>query len=287
MTQNYKSIAFQGALGAYSDMACRAVLPNLETVPCDSFDQAFQAITEGRADLAMIPVDNSIAGRVADVHHLIPQGEFFIIGEHFQPVNHMLLGVKGAKIDDLEHIHSHIHAIPQCRNYLKTLKAQSHVHADTAGAAREISEKNDKAHGAIASALAADIYDLDILAKDIEDQSRNVTRFLIISTEPEFPELEEENVMTSLLFEVGNIPAALYKAMGGFATNGLSMTKLESYVDKNFQAARFYCDIEGHPESLAMRRALAELDFFAKEVRLLGAYKAHEFRKIYVDDQEF
>lgn len=287
MTQNYKSIAFQGALGAYSDMACRAVFPNLETVPCDSFDQAFQAITEGRADLAMIPVDNSIAGRVADVHHLIPQGEFFIIGEHFQPVNHMLLGVKGAKIDDLEHIHSHIHAIPQCRNYLKTLKAQSHVHADTAGAAREISEKNDKAHGAIASALAADIYDLDILAKDIEDQSRNVTRFLIISTEPEFPELEEENVMTSLLFEVGNIPAALYKAMGGFATNGLSMTKLESYVDKNFQAARFYCDIEGHPESLAMRRALAELDFFAKEVRLLGAYKAHEFRKIYVDDQEF
>ncbi len=287
MTQNYKSIAFQGALGAYSDMACRAVFPNLETVPCDSFDQAFQAITEGRADLAMIPVDNSIAGRVADVHHLIPQGEFFIIGEHFQPVNHMLLGVKGANIDDLEHIHSHIHAIPQCRNYLKTLKAQSHVHADTAGAAREISEKNDKAHGAIASALAADIYDLDILAKDIEDQSRNVTRFLIISTEPEFPELEEESVMTSLLFEVGNIPAALYKAMGGFATNGLSMTKLESYVDKNFQAARFYCDIEGHPESLAMRRALAELDFFAKEVRLLGAYKAHEFRKIYVDDQEF
>ncbi len=287
MTQNYKSIAFQGALGAYSDMACRAVFPNLETVPCDSFDQAFQAITEGRADLAMIPVDNSIAGRVADVHHLIPQGEFFIIGEHFQPVNHMLLGVKGAKIDDLEHVHSHIHAIPQCRNYLKTLKAQSHVHADTAGAAREISEKNDKAHGAIASALASDIYDLDILAKDIEDQSRNVTRFLIISTEPEFPELEEESVMTSLLFEVGNIPAALYKAMGGFATNGLSMTKLESYVDKNFQAARFYCDIEGHPESLAMRRALAELDFFAKEVRLLGAYKAHEFRKIYVDDQEF
>lgn len=287
MTQNYKSIAFQGALGAYSDMACRAVFPDLETVPCDSFDQAFQAIAEGRADLAMIPVDNSIAGRVADVHHLIPQGEFFIIGEHFQPVNHMLLGVKGAKIDDLEHIHSHIHAIPQCRHYLKTLKAQSHVHADTAGAAREISEKNDKAHGAIASALAAEIYGLEILAKDIEDQSRNVTRFLIISTEPEFPELEEENVMSSLLFEVGNIPAALYKAMGGFATNGLSMTKLESYVDKNFQAARFYCDIEGHPESLAMRRALAELDFFAKEVRLLGAYKAHEFRKIYVDDQEF
>ncbi len=287
MTKKLKTIAFQGAHGAYSDLSCRTVFPEMETLPCHSFDEAFRVLADGRADLAMIPVDNSIAGRVADVHHLIPQGDFFIIGEHFQPVNHMLLGVKGAKIEDIKHVHSHIHALPQCREYLKTLDVQSHVHADTAGAAKEISEKNDKHHAAIASSLAAEIYGLDVLAQDIEDQSHNVTRFLIFSTEPEFPDVDDEDVVTSLLFEVGNIPASLYKALGGFATNGLSMTKLESYVDEKFQAARFFCDIEGHPESLPMRRALAELDFFAKDVRLLGAYKANDFRKKHVNNDEF
>lgn len=278
----YKKIAFQGAHGAYSDMSCRAVFPGLETLPCDTFHEAFSAVREGLTDLAMIPIENTIAGRVADVHYLMSEGDLFIIGEHFQPVNHMLLGVKGAKLDDLKHVHSHIHAIPQCRKYLGGLNVKAHVHADTAGAAKEISERKDIAHGAIASSLAAEIYDLEILARDIEDQSRNTTRFLILSPEPIIPEIEANiKVMTSLLFEVRNIPAALYKALGGFATNGLSITKLESYVDENFQAARFLCDIEGHPESRAFKRALEELGFYAKDVMFLGAYPAHSFRKDY------
>lgn len=279
LPDHYKTIAFQGEHGAYSDMSCRAVFPNLETVPCVSFDQAFKAVIEGESDLAMIPVDNTIAGRVADVHHLMPQGDLFIIGEHFQPVNHMLLGVKGASLNGVKHVHSHVHAIPQCRKFLNTLDVKSHVHADTAGAAKEISLKNDPEHAAIASELASEIYGLDILERDIEDQAHNVTRFLILSPEPHFPEIEEPDVITSLLFEVRNIPAALYKALGGFATNGLSMTKLESYVDEKFQAARFYCDIEGHHESPAFQRALEELGFYAKDVKLLGTYKADSFRK--------
>lgn len=278
MTENHKTIAFQGAHGAYSDMACRAVFPHLETIPCDSFDAAFRAVVDGQADLAMIPVDNTIAGRVADVHHLMPQGDLFIIGEHFQPVNHMLLGLPGTKLDDIKHVHSHVHAIPQCREFLKKLDVKAHVHADTAGAAKEIAEKGDKSHAAIASSLAAEIYDLDILAHEVEDRDHNITRFLILSPEPHFPDPEDDNVITSLLFEVRNIPASLYKALGGFATNGLSMTKLESYVDEQFQAARFYCDIEGHPETRAFNRALEELGFFAKDVKLLGAYPAAPFR---------
>lgn len=286
MVGAYKKIAFQGAYGAYSDMSCRSVFPDLETMPCKSFDDAFEAVVSGQADLAMIPVDNTIAGRVADVHHLMPKRDLFIIGEHFQPVNHMLLGVKGTKLEDIEHIHSHVHALPQCKDFLKTVKAHSHVHADTAGAAQEVAEKKDKVHAAIASSLAAEIYDLEILARDIEDESNNVTRFIILSAEPYFPEIDEENVMTSLLFEVRNIPAALYKALGGFATNGLSITKLESYMDETFQAARFYCDVEGHPESPAFNRALDELGFYAKDVKLLGTYKAHSFRKQYFDEFE-
>ena len=274
-----KKIAFQGAHGAYSDMACRAVYPDLETLPCNSFHEAFRAVNEGKADLAMIPVDNTIAGRVADVHHLIPDGDLFIIGEHFQPVNHKLLGVKGATIDSLKVIHSHVHALPQCREYLDTLDVERSVHADTAGAAKEISERKDAAHGAIASSLAAEIYGLDILAHDIEDRKHNTTRFLVLSPEPLIPDMEEDaRVITSLHFEVRNIPGGLYKALGGFATNGLSMTKLESYVDETFQVATFYCDVEGHPESRAFRLALEELGFFAKDVKFLGTYPAHPFR---------
>ncbi|MBI1301657.1 MAG: prephenate dehydratase [Alphaproteobacteria bacterium] len=285
MTQNYKSIAFQGALGAYSDVACRAAMPNLETIPCSSFEDAFLAVDEGRADLAMIPVDNTIAGRVADVHHLIPASELFIIGEHFQPVNHMLVGVKGAKLGDIQHVYSHVHALPQCREFLKKHNMQGHVHADTASAARDVAERQDKSRAAISSALAAEIYDLEILARDIEDKSQNTTRFLILAPEPKFPDVKDKNVLTSLLFEVRNIPASLYKALGGFATNGLSLTKLESYVDDKFQAASFYCDVEGHPETPAFRRAIEELGFFAKDVRMLGAYHAHPFRKTYQADK--
>jgi len=278
IAHNYKKIAFQGVEGAYSDMACRAAFPDFKTIPCDSFDQAFNAVMDGRSDLAMIPVDNTIAGRVADVHHLMPQGELFIIGEHFQPIHHMLLGVPGARLEDIKHVHSHVHAIPQCRKFLNKLNVQSHIHDDTAGAAREVAEVKDPAHAAIASTLAAELYDLDIIESGVEDRSHNTTRFLILCKEPHFPNIDDPNVVTSLLFEVRNIPAALYKAMGGFATNGLSMTKLESYVDEHFQAARFFCDIEGHPESEAFKNALDELAFFAKDVKVLGAYKAAAFR---------
>jgi prephenate dehydratase len=276
--RNIKKIAFQGANGAYSDMACRTVFPGVETLPCTSFDDAFAAVEKGLADLAMIPVDNTIAGRVADVHHLMPNRELFIIGEHFQPIRHCLLGLKGASKDGIEHVHSHVHAIPQCRKRLQELGVRSHVHADTAGAAQEVAQRGDVTHAAIASELAAEIYDLDILEGDLQDADHNTTRFLILAPEPEIPE-EHDHVVTSLIFEVRNIPAALYKALGGFATNGLGFTKLESYVDPQFQSAMFYCDIEGHPESEPFKLALEELGFYAANVKFLGAYESHAFRE--------
>ncbi len=275
--RNIKKIAFQGANGAYSDMACRAVFPGVATLPCCSFDDAFVAVEEGWADLAMIPVDNTIAGRVADVHHLMPDRDLFIIGEHFQPIRHCLLGIKGADLSGLKHVHSHVHAIPQCRKRIQALGLEAHVHADTAGAAEEVASRNDLLHGAIASELAADIYGLDILEGDLQDEAHNTTRFLILGMEPEIPE-GMEDVITSLIFEVRNIPAALYKSLGGFATNGLSLTKLESYVDPQFQSAKFFCDIAGHPESEDFKLALEELGFYAADVKFLGAYPADGFR---------
>lgn len=273
-----RKIAFQGAPGAFSDLACRTVFPDFETVPCESFDDAFAAVPGGKADLAMIPVDNTVAGRVADVHHLMPRGDLFIVGEHFQPVRHLLLGVPGAKKEALRYVHSHIHALPQCRKAIRRLGLTAQVHADTAGAAREIAQRNDPEHAAIASELAAQIYGLDILERDLQDVDHNTTRFLILGPEPEIPPLGEPAI-TSLIFGVRNIPAALYKCLGGFATNGISLSKLESYVDPNFQAARFLCDAEGHPESEPFKLALEELGFYATDVKFLGTYPAHVFRK--------
>lgn len=275
--KNIKKIAFQGAKGAYSDLACRTVYPTLETIACHAFEDAFMAVRNNEADLAMIPIDNTIAGRVADVHHLMPEGDLFIIGEHFQPICHTLLGIKGAKIEDLKHVHSHVHAIPQCKKIIHDLKLNAHIHADTAGAALEISRLQAPQHAAIASALAAEIYDLDILKHDVQDEHHNTTRFLILSPEPEIPE-ENKPAITSLIFSVRNIPASLYKCLGGFATNGLSLSKLESYVDPNFQAAQFFCDVDGHPESDSFKLALEELGFYANDVKFLGAYPAHPFR---------
>lgn len=278
MKNSPRKIAFQGEHGAFSDLSCRAVFPGVETLPCAAFDDAFAAVTDGKADLAMIPVDNTIAGRVAAVHHLIPASGLFIIAEHFLPVEHNLMAVKGAKLSDLKIVHSHIHAIPQCKKLIKRLGLEARIHADTAGAAREIAERGDKTHAAIASSLAAEIYNLDILERNVQDEYRNTTRFLILSPEPEIPDLNVPTI-TSLLFEVRNIPAALYKSLGGFATNNLSLSKLESYVDENFQAARFYCDVEGHPDSDSFKHAIEELGFYAKDVKFLGAYAAHKFRK--------
>ncbi len=280
MSHLYKRIAFQGEKGAFSHVSCQDVFPELDVLPCYSFEDAFAAVRDERADLAMIPVDNTIAGRVADVHHLMPEGDIFIIGEHFQAVRHNLLGVKGASIEDLSHVHSHVHAIPQCKKIIKTLGLKSHIHADTAGAAAEIAKHGDKAHAAIASVLAAEIYGLDILKKDIHDEHHNTTRFLFFSREPNIRTLDEsKKIITSLVFQVRNIPAALYKSLGGFATNGFSLAKLESYVDENFQAAQFYCEVEGHPENEGFKLALEELGFYAENVKFLGAYPAHPFRK--------
>jgi prephenate dehydratase len=282
-----KKIAFQGVYGAYSDMACRKVFPGIKTVPCDAFDDAFAALASGKVDLAMIPVDNTIAGRVADVHHLLPAYDLYVIGEHFEPIHHHLLGVKGAKIKDLKYVHSHVHALPQCRKAIKRLKLKPMVHSNTAGAAKDVAAGRDKAHAAIASSLAAEIYGLQILEKNIHDAHHNTTRFLILAREPKIPPMgKKADTLSSILFEVRNIPAALYKTLGGFATNGLSMTKLESYVDENFQAATFYCEVEGHPESKAFKRALDEMKFYAKSVKFTGAYPAHPFRKTYAKNRK-
>jgi len=277
--KRFKTIAFQGMAGAYSDLACRMAYPELETVPCVSFEAAFLAVRQEKADLAMIPVDNSLAGRVADVHFLIPNGELHIIGEHFQLIRHCLLGLPGSKIAELTDVHSHVHALPQCRKIIDELQLIKHVVADTAKGASDIKKWGDKTQAAIGSELAARIYGLEILQKDIQDAAHNTTRFLVFSRENRVPIFAEgQTFLTSFIFQVRNIPAALYKALGGFATNGVQMTKLESYVDKDFNVARFYADVEGHIEERSLQLALEELRFFAKRVDLLGTYPAHDFR---------
>ncbi len=270
-------ISFQGAKGAYSDMACRDLYDNAETMPCASFDDAFDAVKGGHADLAVIPIDNTLAGRVADVHHLLPHSGLHIIGEHFLPIDHCLLGVKGATIGDIKEVHSHVHAIPQCRKFIRDHGLTPVIRGDTAGAAMEIAERGDKSQAAIASKLAADIYGLDILVHGIQDDKTNKTRFIVLSPTPvSIP--QGDNIMTSFVFEVRNIPAALYKAMGGFATNGVNMMKLESYVDHQFNAARFYCEISGHADDDNAKLALEELAFFAKDIKILGSFSKSPLR---------
>lgn len=278
--ENIHKISFQGAHGAYSDLACREVFPELQTVPCDTFEEAFAAVQNAQADLAMIPVDNTLAGRVADVHHFLPKSGLSIIGEHFLKIEHALLGVKGSVIGDLKHVHSHLHALPQCRKLIKELGLVPHVHADTAGAASEVAERGEKSHAAIASTLAAEIYGLEILRADVQDAAHNTTRFLILSRTPqEIPYVDDMPFVTSLVFRVRDIPAALYKALGGFATNGVNMLKLESYVNPQFEVAQFYCEVSGHTDTTPLRLALEELGFFADEITVLGSYPAHSFRK--------
>jgi prephenate dehydratase len=274
-----QKISFQGAHGAYSDIACREVFPGMETVPCHTFEDAFAACQSGATDLAMIPVDNTLAGRVADVHHLLPKSGLRIVGEHFLKIEHALLGVRGADISGLKHVHSHLHALPQCRKIIRELGLKPHVHADTAGAAGEVGQKNDPEHAAIASTLAGEIYGLDILRADVQDADHNTTRFLILSRETNTPVWDEGHpYITSIVFSVRDIPAALYKAMGGFATNGVNMAKLESYVNPEFQVAQFYLDVLGHAQSRPLQLALEELSFFAREVAILGTYPAHGYR---------
>jgi prephenate dehydratase len=280
-------IAFQGMSGAYSDMACRNAFGEMEPLSCRTFEEAFAAVSDGEASLAMIPIENSVAGRVADIHHLLPESDLHIIGEHFQRVPHHLLATKGTPLKDITHVHSHIHALNQCRNFIRAHNLTPVEHVDTAGAAAEIAKNKDSSQAAIASALAGEINSLVSLQANIEDADHNTTRFLIMATQPISPPQDEGTVITSLVFRVRNVPAALFKAMGGFATNGINMAKLESYlVGGHFQAAQFYADVEGHPESRPLRLALEELAFFSREVKILGVYPAHSYRQEKAPDED-
>ena len=272
-------IAYQGEAGANSHIACIEAVPSHEPLPCRTFEDAFQAVEDGAAALAMIPTDNSVAGRVADIHHLLPHAALSIVGEHFFPVHHQLLVVKGTNASDIKSVHSHVHALGQCRKVIRELGLDAVVAVDTAGAARELSEIKDKARAAIASRLAAEIYGLDILRHDIEDESHNTTRFVILSPQRNDAVAGSGPVMTSFVFRVRNVPAALYKAMGGFATNGVNMTKLESYqLEGRFSATQFYAEVEGHPQDKNLRLALEELAFFTSYMRVLGVYPASPYR---------
>ncbi|MGA9946699.1 MAG: prephenate dehydratase, partial [Xanthobacteraceae bacterium] len=245
-----KKIAFQGEPGANSHIACNLAYPGYEPLPCPTFEDAFAAVRTGRAALAMIPIDNSVAGRVADIHHLMPASKLHIIGEWFLPVQHQLMAAKQATLKTIKTVESHVHALGQCRNVIRALHLKAVVAADTAGAAREVAEAGDITRAALATKLAAKIYGLRILKKDVADAKHNATRFVVLSREPRWANRKEKRVMTTFVFQVRNIPAALYKALGGFATNGINMTKLESYmVDGSFTATQFYADVEGHPKN--------------------------------------
>ena len=274
-----QTIAFQGAPGAYSDLACRIVFPEMTTRPSEAFEDAFAAVRDHAAKYAMIPIENSVAGRVADIHHLLPDSGLNIVAEHFQRVNHNLMAPKGAKLEGVKEVHSHVHALNQCRNILKQLKLTPVVHVDTAGAARDVAKWNDPTKAAIASPLAAEIYGLETLRASIEDAEHNTTRFLVMAREPIDPNPARGPVVTTFVFNVRNVPAALYKAMGGFATNGVNMTKLESYMlGGRFTATQFYADVEGHPSDRRLKLALEELKFFSTSFMILGVYSAHPYR---------
>ncbi|MEG6508474.1 prephenate dehydratase [Methyloligella sp. 2.7D] len=277
-------IAYQGEPGANSHLACVDAYPDMEPLACATFEDALTAVKSGEAALAMIPIENSVAGRVADIHHLLPESGLFIIGEHFERVRHQLLTLPDAPLDGLKTVHSHTMALGQCRKVIRELKLKPVTEADTAGAAKDLAESKDKTRAAIASGLAAEIYGLKVARSDIEDAEHNTTRFVILATEPKTPEFKTPEpgngpVITTFVFRVRNVPAALYKALGGFATNGINMTKLESYqLGGSFNASQFYADIEGHPEDRLVKLALEELAFFSAELKILGTYPASPFR---------
>jgi prephenate dehydratase len=272
-------IAYQGEAGANSHIACQQVYPNWQTLPCPTFEDAFAAIIDGRAQLGMIPVENSLNGRVADIHHFLPQAGLHIIGEFFLPIHFHLLALPGVKIEQLKSVYSHIHALGQCRNIIRAHNLKPVITGDTAGSAREVAEWKDPTRASLAPALAGEIYGLKSLAANVEDSAHNTTRFLILAREPHWPDVNAGPCVTTFVFRVRNVPAALYKALGGFATNSVNLTKLESYmVEGEFAATQFLVDVDGHPDQPSMRHALEELDFFSREVKILGVYPAHPFR---------
>lgn len=268
-------VAFQGLAGAYSEQACKDAIPDAQTLPCETFDEAFREVENGKANYAMIPIDNTLAGRVADVHRLLPASNLHIIGEHYLPIRHALLGVKGAKLGDVKTVYSHIHAIPQCNDFISKYGFKKVVRADTAGAAKEVADLQDKSIAAIASSLAAGIYNLDILQENIQDASHNATRFIILSKVPnQIPLQQSGNLKVSFIFRVKNVPAALHKALGCFADRNVQMTKLESYVGANFQVAMFFTEIKGHVEQENVSRAFEALKDFTEDIRILGCYES-------------
>jgi prephenate dehydratase len=279
-----RKIAFQGELGANSHIACDEAYPGYQPLPCPTFEDAFAAVRSGRAKLAMIPIDNSVAGRVADIHHLMPQSKLHIVAEWFLPVQHQLMAPKGATLKTIRTVESHIHALGQCRTIIRALGVRSVVAADTAGAAREVAEAGDISRAALATKLAAKIYGLRILKKDVADAKHNTTRFVVLARKPSWASRKDRQVITTFVFQVRNIPAALYKALGGFATNGINMTKLESYmVNGSFAATQFYADVQGHPKDRGLALALEELEFVSqpKTLKILGVYPAHAFRETF------
>ena len=274
-------IAYQGVSGAYSEQACRSAYPDLNPVACETFSEAMAMVEDERAIYAMIPLENSTAGRVEEIYRLIPKMNLYVVGEHFEPVVHCLLGVKGVKKEELKAVASHPQALAQCSHNISSLNLTPIAKLDTAGSAKEIKELNDKSLAAIASSLAAKIYDLEILQEHFEDIRGNTTRFFILSKNKKIPKYEKDkSYITSIIFQVRNIPAALYKALGGFATNGINLLKLESYSAENsLNATQFHADIAGHIDSDCMRRAIEELEFFSTEVKVLGTYKIHRKRE--------
>ena len=282
-------IAFQGEPGANSDTACRDMFPDMEPLPCPTFEDAFNAVETGKAELAMIPIENTIAGRVADIHHLLPDSRLHIVGEYFLPIHFQLMVLPSASRDDIRAVYSHIHALGQCRKIIRRHRWKPVVAGDTAGAARLVAEEGDPTRAALAPRLAADLYGLKIVDEDVEDTDNNVTRFVVLSKSRKWAERKDSGtkMMTTFIFRVRNVPAALYKAMGGFATNGVNMTKLESYqLGGKFFSTLFYSDIEGHPDDRNVALALEELQFFSREVRVLGVYEAHPFRATQSEDED-
>ena len=274
------SFSFQGVSGAYSELAGKKLYPDANSYPCATFEEMFEQVRIGNVDAAMVPIENSLAGRVADTQRLIPESNLKITSEYFLEINHNLMAIKGTKISDIKRIHSHEQGIAQCRNKIIKLKKEMIVEADTAGSAKMISELNNPEDAAIASELAARIYDLQILEKNFQDSINNVTRFLIMQKELKDIDLSSNQILTTLVFSVRSIPAALYKCLGGFASNGVNITKLESYVHpQGFDVAQFYIDFDGHPDNPSVKLALEEMKFFCKHIKILGVYEKSLFRK--------
>jgi len=275
-----QTISYQGEPGANSHIIINEAYPDWTPLPCATFEDALTAVQDGSAALGMIPIENSIAGRVADIHHMLPASGLHIIGEQFLPIRFQLMALPGVRLEEIRTVHSHVHALGQCRKIIRRLGLKAVVAPDTAGAARQVAEAGDRTRASLSPRLAGAIYGLAILAEDVEDEAHNTTRFVVLSREPAVPPAGDGPTVTSFMFRVRNIPAALYKALGGFATNGVNMTKLESYmVEGQFTATQFYAEVDGHPEEPGLRRALDELAYFSSAIRVIGTYPAHPFRE--------